>query len=78
MIGWAVWIPIIVQHGLPLAERLWRLSAGSGEPTQAEWDELKGLAAKTATAQMAEALVKAGIEPGSPRAIALLELTKGI
>jgi hypothetical protein len=55
---WLALIPIIAQYGLPLAERLWALAASKAEPTQADWDALKVLAAKSSADYLAEAQAK--------------------
>ena len=70
--GWDTIAGLILQYGLPFAESLWaKLTAGKA-PSQADWDELKGLAAQNATTQMLAALARAGIDPASKQGQALL------
>ena len=72
---WAALIPIIVQYGLPYAEKLWTLWSSSGVPTQSDFDALRQLASQNATDRMKANLVAAGISLEDPKAIALLALT---
>jgi len=72
--NWTVLIPIILQYGVPFAEKIWTLFSSGKAPSQADWDELKKLAAQTATTQMTDALVRAGIDLNSDTAKALLAL----
>lgn len=72
---WASLIPIIVQYGLPYAEKLWTLWSSSSVPTQADFDTLRQLASQTATDRMKANLVAAGISLESDQAKALLALT---
>ena len=65
---------LILMFGIPLAEKIWQMSQ-KDSVTQADWDELKKLAAQSARSQMTDALVAAGIDLTSPQAIALLNLT---
>lgn len=76
--NWALLIPIIAQYGLPLAEKLWQKWASKGEPTQADWDELKALGAQTMESQLLAALVRNGISVDDPRAVELLKLVRGV
>ena len=57
---WTMLIPIIAQYGLPLAEKLWLLTQTKGDPTAADWDALKALAAKTSADYLKEARIRAG------------------
>jgi len=75
-VNWATLIPLISRYGLPLAEKLWHLFNSGGAPTQADWDELRKLGDQTATSQLTDALLRAGIDPNSDAAKALLALTK--
>ena len=70
--NWLSIIPIIAQYGLPLAERLWQLATNNLTPTQADWDELKLLAAKTSKSQLIDALNRANIPLDSDWAKQLL------
>ncbi len=72
--SWALLIPLIVQYGLPLAESLWQKWSTGTAPTQADWDQLKALAAQTPLTQMTDALTRAGIPLTDPHAVALLAL----
>lgn len=72
--NWLMIIGLIEKLGLPLAEKLWRLWKSGGEPTDADWAELRALGAKTPRSQMLDALASAGIDPNSPKAQALLAL----
>ena len=74
--GWATLIPIILQYGVPLAEKLWQLASSGKDPAQADWDALKALTNQTALSQMQDALTRAGIPLDSPQAVALLALVK--
>lgn len=69
---WATLIPVILQYGLPFAEKLWQQWTSGKDPTQADWDALKGLAQNTARSQMVAALARAGIPLDDPKAVALL------
>lgn len=42
--GWEVLIPLIVQYGLPAAEKLFALWSSGAVPTAADFTELKRLA----------------------------------
>lgn len=71
---WSIWIPIIANQSLAVAEKLWQLAMAGGAPTQADWDTLKALGAITARDQMVAALNRALIPLDSPQAVALLAL----
>jgi hypothetical protein len=75
--NWALLLPIIAQYGLPLAEKLWQKWASKTEPTQADWDELKALGAKTFQTQVLDALARNGVAADDPRAKELLKLIQG-
>lgn len=72
--NWALLIPIIANYGLPLAEKLWQKWSTKGEPTQADWDELKALGMQTFHSQLLAALTRNGISVDDPRAKELLKL----
>lgn len=74
--SWAILIPLITQYGLPFVQHLWSLFQNGTPPTEADWAELRKLAAQTANSQMVDALTRAGIPLDSPQAMALLGLTK--
>ncbi len=69
---WAALIPVILQYGIPFAEKVWQKWSSGSNPTQADWDELKALGQKTPLSQMKDALSRAGIPETDPRAVALL------
>ena len=71
---WAVLIPLIIQFGLPVAERLFALWSSGAPPTQADWDALKALAKATRKDDMLAALTRNGIDPASPQGQAMLAL----
>lgn len=71
---WAALIPVIVQFGLPLAEKLWGLWTTGAAPTQADWDALKVLGKENAKSRMLLSLINNGIDPTSPQGVALLAL----
>lgn len=74
--GWEALIPIIAEYGIPLAEKLFQKWTSGAAPTQADFDELRGLASQTAQDRMKLALTRANIPLDSPQAIALLAATK--
>lgn len=71
---WASLIPLIVQYGLPYAEKLWSLWTSNTAPNQADFDALRSLASQTAQDRMKANLQAAGIALDSPQAIALINL----
>jgi hypothetical protein len=71
---WAALIPIIVQYGLPTAEKLFQKWSSGTPPTQADFDELRGLAKQSAGDVLKARLVAAGIALDSPQATQLLAL----
>lgn len=71
---WGTIVPYIFQNGFPLAEKLldkW-LNHPNDAPTSQEWEDLKALARKNARSQMLDSFSRAGIDPNSPQAVALL------
>lgn len=74
--NWLVWVSLIDKYGLPLAQKLWKLTQSGAAPTEKDWDELVALGAQTATSQMTAAMVRAGIDLNSEHAKAVLALTK--
>ena len=74
--NWAMWIQLITQVGLPLAEKLWQKWSANNEPTQADWDELRALSVQTPESQLRDSLVRAGIPLDSDKAKKLFELLK--
>jgi hypothetical protein len=73
---WAILVPIIKDYGIPLAKELWTLWKDGKEPTLEDWAKLESLGKQTATNQMNDALIRAGIDPASDKGQALLDLTK--
>lgn len=63
---------MILQYGVPFAEKVWQKWSSGNNPTQADWDELKALGKNTARSQMLDALSRAGIALDDPKAVALL------
>lgn len=63
--SWELLIPVIIQYGIPVAEKLWQLAQNKGEPTQADWDALKASASTTALLEVKAALVRNKIDPDS-------------
>lgn len=53
--NWAVFVPIIAEHGFDFALRLWSLKKRNEPPTDAEWNELRMLSKKTAADYLSEA-----------------------
>ena len=72
--NWTVLIPIIIQYGLPVAEKLFQLWSTNAVPTQADWDALKELGLSTRRQEMTDALIRNGVEPTSPQGQALMAL----
>jgi hypothetical protein len=73
---WIVLTNLILTYGIPLAERIWQKASSGNPPTQADWDELKAIAAQTAQSQLAAAAARAGLPADDPRVKALLDLAK--
>jgi hypothetical protein len=71
---WAVLIPIILQYGLPVAEKLFQLFTTNSAPTAADWDALKALGTATRKQDMTASLIRNGIDPTSAQGQALLAL----
>ena len=74
--NWAVLIPIIAQEGIPLAEALFKKWSSGNPPTQADFDELRGLAKQTALDRVKLRLAASGIPLDSQQAQDLLALVK--
>ena len=69
---WAALIPIVIQYGLPVAERLWQLWSSGSAPTTADWDSLKALGASTRRQDLTAAPIRNGVHPASPQGQALI------
>jgi len=74
--GWEALIPLIVQYGLPLAERIWQKWANKEPVSQADWDELKAMAAETPESLAKKVIAAKGLSLDDPKVIELLELLK--
>lgn len=72
--NWVTLIPIIVQYGLPVAEKLFQLWSTNAPPTQADWDALKSIGLTTRKQDITLALIRNGVDPTSPQGVALLAL----
>lgn len=72
--NWAILIPIIAQEGIPLAEALFKKWSSGNPPTQADFDELRGLAKQTALDRVKLRLAANGIPLDSDQAKELLAL----
>lgn len=72
--SWAVLIPIIIQYGLPVAEKLFNLFTTGATPTAADWEALKALGTATRKQDMTASLIRNGVDPASPQGQALLAL----
>lgn len=71
---WTAILPVILQYGVQFAEQLWQNMNSGTPPTQAQWDALKALSQQTARTQLLAAFARAGVDPASPNAVALLAL----
>ena len=69
---WDVIAGLIINYGLPFAEKMVALWSNKAPVTTTEWDALKALAGNNARTQMLAALARAGIDPNSPQGVALL------
>lgn len=65
-------VPLILQYGLPFAEKMISLWTSKADVTADDWNQLKALAQNTALSQMKAALARAGIAETDPHAVALL------
>jgi hypothetical protein len=52
---WPALIPLIVRYGIPGAYEVWKIISKHPEPTEAAWQELLALNAKTDAQYLAEA-----------------------
>lgn len=71
---YALLFQLIVQEGLPAAEKLWQLWQAKAEITQADWDVLKQLSAQNAKSQLSAAVLRAGMNFSDPRLADLLKM----
>ncbi len=70
--GWDQIALLIINYGLPFAEKLIEKWTTKSPVTMDEWNALKALAQNTALSQMKAALARAGIPETDPKAQALL------
>lgn len=71
---WAVIVPLIIELGLPAAEKIFQKWQAGGVATQADFDEIRGLANQTAQDRAKARLIANGIDPASPEGLRLLAL----
>ena len=71
---WAALLPLILEYGIPIAEKLWTLLQSNAAPTAADWEALKALGLSTRKQDMTAALIRNGVDPNSPQGQALLAL----
>lgn len=71
---WPVLIQLIAQYGIPLAENLFQKWSSGKAPTQADFDELRALAAQTALDRLKLQLTAKGIALDSDQAKTLIAL----
>lgn len=72
--GWDTAVALILQYGLPFAEKMWTKWASGNPPTAADWAELNALAASSARTRMMQILAQNNIDPASEKGKALLAL----
>lgn len=72
---WLTLVPIIVQYGLPIAEKLAGLISANQPPSEADWASLRDLTAQKAKDKATEVLARHNIDPNSDLAKSILELT---
>ena len=72
--NWLLFTQLILEVGLPAAERIFQKWQSGNPVTQADIDELKALGLVTPKEQLLKALAAAGVASGSPEASALLAL----
>lgn len=74
--NWTVLIPIIAEHGIPVAEALFKKWTDGNPPTAEDFAELRGLAKQTALDRVKARLAANGIALDDPKAIELLKLVE--
>lgn len=77
MMGWEIWLQLIARVGIPTAASLWTKWQAGGEPTAADWDELRALGEQTPVSIMKKALIAKGIDPESDEGKKWLALVGG-
>jgi hypothetical protein len=55
---WTILAPIIARYGIEFASKLWGNIKSTEEPTEAQWEELRAVAAKSYDDYIAEAKTK--------------------
>lgn len=74
---WGTIALLIAQYGLPFAERVWEKWQKGDAPTATDWTELGALAAQMSKGRMLAAITRAGMDPNSDQAKALLNAAAG-
>lgn len=72
--GWDKIVELIIAVGLPAAEKIWQKVAAGGDPTQADWDEIKAAAAQMSRDRALAMLAAKGIDPASDQGKLILSL----
>lgn len=75
--NWATIALLIAQYGLPFAQKIWEKWQKGDAPTAADWTELSALAAETSKSRMLAAITRAGMDPNSDQAKALMNAAAG-
>jgi hypothetical protein len=71
---WLTLLPVILQFGLPFAESLFTKISSGAAPTAQDFADLRTLASANAKSVMTAQLIAQGVDPASPRGVALLAL----
>lgn len=71
---WSTLVILIINNGLPLALKLYDKWGNKDVVTPEEIAELRALAGHTPQTQMRDAILRAGIDPNSPKAAELMAL----
>ena len=72
--GWEFFAQLILQYGLPLAERICQKWANKEPISQKDWDELNAMAAKTPKSLAMEVIKAKGLNLDDPKVVKLLAL----
>lgn len=75
--SWETIALLIAQYGLPFAEKIWEKWQKGDAPTAADWAELNALDAETSKSRMLAAITRAGMDPNSEQAKALMNAAAG-
>ena len=73
-ISWSVVAGLILNYGLPFAEKVVQKATSGSNPTLADFAELRAMDAQTASDRMKAQLTAAGIDLTSPQGISMLAL----